>query len=184
MPSRKIYTGLVMVIVVVVIGITVGTNSTFANSRSTLTSMSVCTTHDLIGTASLQGETGYQVGILMLENKRLKSCRLPTRLSVKVVWHGKVLAIHQISMADEQSRSFGTTALSVLKPHAKSAVGLMWHNWCHTLPLRISPSSELLIVTLSHSSSQLKINMKNLHPARCDLPSEHSTLAVGRFRTP
>ena len=155
-----------------------------ASSRNAISPVSMCSARNLSGSALLQGETGYQVGILTLENNGLKPCRLPTRPSVDLVWHGVALAIHQLSMTDDQSRSFGGAALSVLKSHAKSAVGLAWHNWCQTLPPKTSPFSGSLLVSLSRSSSPLRINMKNIHTARCDLPREQSTLAVGRFRSP
>lgn len=157
---------------------------TLASSGNAISTVSICSTRNLSGSASLQGETGYQVGILTLENIGLKSCRLPTRPSVVLVWHGVTLAIHQLSMTDAQSRSFGGAALSVLKPRAKSAVGLAWHNWCQTLPPKTSPFNGSLLVSLSRSSPPVRINVKNIHPARCDLPREQSTLAVGRFRLP
>lgn len=173
-----------MAAVIAFIGITVVTPITFANSGSAISSISICSARNLSGAAWLLGEAGYQVGILTLENNGPRPCRLPTRPSIVLVWHGTTLGIHQIPMTDGQSQSFGGAALSVLKPHAKSAVGLAWHNWCQTLPPKISPSSGFLLVSLSHSSSPLRINMKNIHPVRCDLPSEQSTLAVGRFRSP
>lgn len=173
-----------VVAIVAFIAIAVVVPIPLANSRNAISPVSICSTLNLSGSASLQGETGYQVGILTLENHGLKPCRLPTRPSVILVWHGVALAIHQLSMTEDQSRSFGGAALSVLKPHAKSAVGLAWHNWCQTLPPKTSPFSGSLLVSLSRSSSPLRINMKNIHPARCDISREQSTLAVGRFRSP
>lgn len=155
-----------------------------ANSGSAVPSMSICSTGNLSGVASLQGETGYQIGILTLENIGPQPCLLPSRPSIKLIWRGATLAIRQILMTDGQSRSFGGAAIGVLKPHAKSAVGLAWHNWCKTLPPRTSPFSGTLDVFLSRLSSPLRINLKKISSARCDFPGQESTIAVGRFRLP
>jgi len=165
-------------LVVVVVAITL------SNSGKAITSVSICSTRNLSGSASLQGENGYRVGNLTIENNGSTPCRLPTRPSVVLVWHGVALAIHQKVMDDEQSRLVGGTPISVLQPHAMAAVALAWGNWCQTLPSKIPPTGGSLLVSLSRSSSPVRINIKNFLPARCDLPAELSSLAVGRFRSP
>ena len=157
---------------------------TLAIPGNATTSISICSTRNLSGSATLQGESGYQVGTVTLENNGLKPCHLPIRPLATIIRRGLALNIHQIPMPDDQSQSFGGTALAVPVPHAKTAIGLSWHNWCQTLPLKTSSSSGSLVVSLSHSSSPVRINIKNIHPARCDLPGKQSTLAVGRFRSP
>ncbi len=181
---RPSFVGVRRLVVVVLIFILGVVPVSLTESGNAVPALNICATRYLAGSASFQGENGYQVGILTLENIGLKSCRLPTRPSVVLVWHGVALVIHQLSMTDAQSRSFGGTALSVLKPRAKSSVGLAWHNWCQTLPPKTSPFNGSLLVSLSRSSSLVRINVKNIYPARCDLPREQSTLAVGRFRLP
>ena len=153
----------------------------FVNSRNDMSRVDLCSVHSLSGSAWLQGETGYQVGILTVENNGPTSCRLPTRPSVLLEWRGSVLAIHQIPMPDEQSQGFGGASLAVLGPHDKAEVGLVWHNWCHPGPPRSGPFSGSLLVELS--SSPLRIDMKFPEAARCDLPLEQSTLSIGRFRS-
>lgn len=155
---------------------------TLANSRNEISPVGICSTRNLSGSASLQGENGYRVGILTLESNGRMPCRLPMRPSVVLVWHGAALAIHQIVMADDHSPLVGGTAISVLQPHAKATVALAWFNWCQTLPSKTSSFSGSFLVSLSHSSPPLRINMKNVQVARCDLPLEQSTLSIGRFR--
>jgi len=165
-------------LVVVVVAITL------SNSGKAITSVSICSTRNLSGSASLQGENGYRVGNLTIENNGSTPCRLPTRPSVVLVWHGAALTIHQIVMAGEQSRLVGGTPISVLPPHAKTSVALAWGNWCQTLPSISSPLSGSLLVSLSRTTRPVRIRVKNFQPARCDWPLKPSTLQVGRFRSP
>jgi hypothetical protein len=151
-----------------------------ANSRNAISRVDLCSTRSLSGSAWLQGETGVQVGILTIENNGPTTCRLPTRPSVELDWPGGVLAIHQMPMPDDQSKSFGGASLTRLAPHAKAAVGLAWYNWCHSGPPRSGPFRGSLLVGLS--SSPLRIEMKFAEAARCDSPLKQSTLSVGRFR--
>ena len=170
---RIVTTAFILIVAVVSI--------TLANSRNEISRVDLCSVRSLSGSAWLQGETGYQVGILTVENNGPTSCRLPTRPSVLLEWRGSVLAIHQIPMPDEQSQRFGGASLAVLGPHDKAEVGLAWHNWCHSGPPRSGPFSGSLLVALS--SSPLRIDMKFSEVARCDLPLEQSTLSIGRFRS-
>jgi len=165
-------------LVVVVVAITL------SNSGKAITSVSICSTRNLSGSASLQGENGYRVGNLTIENNGSTPCRLPTRPSVVLVWHGVALAIHQKVMDDEQSRLVGGTPVSVLQPHAMAAVALAWGNWCKTLPSKTYPPSGSLLVSLSRTTSPVRISVKNFLPARYDWSLKPSTLEVGRFRSP
>jgi len=153
------------------------------NSEKAFSRLVLCSTHKLSGSASLQGENGYRVGVLTLKNNGRVPCRLPGRPSVVLFWHGAALAIHQIVMADEQWPLVGGTPISVLHSHAMATVALTWGNWCQPLPSKTSPISSSLLVSLSRSSSPIRIGVKNLLPARCDWPLEPSTLVVGRFRS-
>jgi len=164
-------------LVVVVVAITL------SNSGKAITSVSICSTRNLSGSASLQGENGYRVGNLTIENNGSTPCRLPTRPSVVLVWHGVALAIHQKVMDDEQSRLIGGITISVLPPHAKTSVALAWGNWCQTLPSKTYLPSGSLLVSLSRTTSPVRISVKNFLPARCDWPLKPSTLEVGRFRS-
>ena len=155
-----------------------------ANSGNTISRLGLCSTRNLSGSVSLQGENGYRVGILTLENNGRVPCRLPARPAVLLVWHGAALAIHQTVMASEQSRLVGGSTISILPPHAKVTVALAWGNWCQTLPSKTSPFSGSLLVSLSRSLSPVRISVKNFLTARCDWPLEPSTLEVGRFRSP
>ena len=170
--------GATLLVVVVVFAITL------SNSENTISRLGLCSPRNLSGAASLQGENGYRVGILTIENNGRVPCRLPARPSVVLVWHGAALAIHQIVMAGEQSRLVGGATISVLPPHAKTTVALAWGNWCQTLPSKTSPLSGSLLAWLTGSSSPVPISVKNFLPARCDWPLEPSTLEVGRFRSP
>ena len=170
--------GATLLVVVVLVAIT------SSNPGKAVSSLSSCSTHNLSGSASLQGENGYRVGVLTLENNGSVPCRLPARPSVVLVWHGATLAIHQIVMAGEQSRLIGGTTIGVLPPHAMATVALAWGNWCKTLPSKTYPPSGSLLVSLSRTTSPVRISVKNFLPARCDWPLKPSTLEVGRFRSP
>lgn len=153
---------------------------TFADSGNAISRMDLCSTSNLSGAAWLQGAAGQEVGVLTIENKGQTACRLPTRPSVVLNWRSQNLAIHQIPMPDEPSPS---SILSVLKPHAKSQISLTWRNWCRPLPSPVGSFKGSLLVSLSHSSVPLRINVTVAEVARCDFPKENSTFAVGRFRS-
>ena len=173
-----------VVVVAAFVAIIVVVAITLANSGKTISRLGLCSTRNLSGSASLQGENGYRVGALTLENNGRVPCRLPARPSVVLVWHGATLAIHQIVMAGEQSRLIGGTTISVLPPHAMATVALAWGNWCQTLPSKTYPPSGSLLVSLSRTTSPVRISVKNFLPARYDWSLKPSTLEVGRFRSP
>ena len=170
--------GATLLAVVVVVAIT------WSSPGKAISPVGICSMRNLSGSASLQGENGYRVGNLTIENNGSKPCRLPTRPSVVLVWNGAALAIYQIVMTDEQSRLVGGTPISVLRSHAMATVALTWGNWCQLLPSKTSPIRGSLLVSLSRSSSPIRIGLKNFLPARCDWPLEPSTLEVGSFRSP
>jgi hypothetical protein len=153
-------------------------------SRTARTSIAACSPASLAGSARLQGETGYRIGLLTVENTGRTPCLLPTRPSVTLKRNGTVLAVREIPMLDGQSRSFGRAFRSTLRAGETATAALAWHNWCRRSPRASRSLLGYLLLSLPRYLAPLRIRMTAFMVPRCAYPKKQSTLAVGRFRAP
>ena len=142
-----------------------------------------CSAQQVTGTAFLQGETGYEVGNLILKNISAKPCRLPYRPTLAILSHGETLTVAQAAMGIFERKSTRSTPLSVLNPQSRTVVSLMWGNWCSSALNRKSEFKGLLLISLVASTSPLRANLTAAELPRCDWPNQPSTMAVGPFQS-
>jgi|GEM_PF-4635004 len=142
-----------------------------------------CSAQQVTGTAFLQGETGYEVGNLILKNISSTPCRLPYRPIVAILSHGKTLTLDQASMSIFEQKTTRSTPLSVLNPQSRTVVSLMWGNWCSSALNRKSEFKGLLLISFVASTSPLRANLTAADLPRCDWPNQPSTIAIGPFQS-
>ncbi|HEY2741714.1 MAG TPA: DUF4232 domain-containing protein [Gaiellaceae bacterium] len=88
--------------------------------------VSVCRSHQLVGTTFLQAATMSGVGPITITNVSDAGCVLPSGMpSIRITWHGSTLAVQERTMKGRPGQP-----VHLLRPGATAAVPLVWSNWC------------------------------------------------------
>lgn len=136
-----------------------------------------CAPADIVASATLQGATGNQVGLMRLVNRSGVACRLPPSPRVALSWRGRPLRT-----APGRYPAPGGRPVRTLARGAAAVVYLAWSSWCRARPWGNGVFRPVVELRLPLGLVRAAVSPPTI-PPRCDVPGMPSRLLVSGFRT-